>query len=122
MSTNDTQQHASLKMHEQLSSYLAELELVLLPAKLQRPTYKHQDASRMPGWLAIYCENAVLALLEGEAADLVLDVLRTKKFFSLKRKHGSILVQAHEPCSILVKSVVVVLNEGLANGIRVHFE
>lgn len=76
----------------------------------------------MARWLAIYCDDAVLALLEGEAVEFVLDILRAQKLFSLKCEHRSFLIKTGQACSVLIKCVVIVLHKHLSNAIHVHLQ
>jgi hypothetical protein len=122
LSNIDHRVQPRLEMRRATSTYLTELKLMLLPSKLQGPANKHQDSPRMARWLAIYCDDGVLALLEGEAVEFFLDVLHAQKLFSLKCEHRSFLVETGQACPVLIKRVVIVVNKRLSNAIHVHLQ
>jgi len=100
--------------------HLAKLQQMLLSRELQIPAHKHNPTAGRPRGLAVDSGDVVLALLEGEAVELVANALSSLDLLSLERQHGSLLVQIDERRAVSVEGVVVVLHKMLAQLIGVH--
>lgn len=93
---------------------------MLLSRELQIPAHKHNPTAGQSRGLAVDSGDVVLALLEGEAVELVADALSSLDLLSLERQHGSLLVQIDERQAVGVEGGVVVLHKMLAQLIGVH--
>lgn len=74
-------------------------------------TDEDEHAAGRAGGLAINSGDGVLALLEGQAAELGHDVLRSLDLLTLEGQHGPFLVQGRQSRSIRIERRVVVLHE-----------
>jgi len=76
------------------------------------------EDSSIKHWLAVHGGDDVLDLLEGEASQLLHDLGGPLHLLALKRQQGLLrVVERLEvgPCGRIVKNIVILLSEGLAN-------
>jgi len=76
------------------------------------------EDSSVKHWLAVHGGDDVLDLLEGEASQLLHDLGGPLHLLALKRQQGLLrVVERLEvgPCGRIVKNIVILLSEGLAN-------
>ena len=100
--------------------YLAELESVLLSGELERSADEDEDTAGGARGLAVDGRDVVEALLERQARQLLDDRLRSLDLGAFEGQHRVVLVQIAEGSSVRVEGAVVVLDEGLGNGIGIH--
>lgn len=99
---------------------LGELDGVLLGAGADRAGDEDEHASLGSRRLAVDGDDLVLAMLEGERAELAGDGGRALELLALEGEHGGVLVQPHQRGAVGVERPVVVLHEGLGHRVRVH--
>jgi hypothetical protein len=99
---------------------LGELHGVLLGGGAYGAGDEDEHASLGPRRLAVDGDDLVLAVLEGERAELAGDGGRALEFLALEGEHGGVLVQRHQRGAVGVERPVVVLHEGLGHRVRVH--
>ena len=107
-------------MGEANSTNLGELEGVLVGAGAEGSGDEDEHAALRPRRLAVDGVDVVVALREGEGAELAGDGGGAEKLLALEGEHGPVLVQRHQRRPVRVERPVVVLHERLRHRVRVH--
>jgi hypothetical protein len=100
--------------------HLGELEGVLVGAGAEGSGDEDEHAALRPRRLAVDGVDVVVALREGEGAELAGDGGGAEKLLALEGEHGPVLVQRHQRRPVRVERPVVVLHERLRHRVRVH--
>lgn len=100
--------------------HLGELEGVLAGAGGDGAGDEDEDAALGPRGLAVDGVDLVVALLEGEGAELAGDGGGAEELVALEGEHGAVLVQPHQRAAVGVERLVVVLHERLRHRVGVH--
>ncbi|GLT86706.1 hypothetical protein SLE2022_048270 [Rubroshorea leprosula] len=93
---------------------------MLFDGELEVTTDEDTHPASGTGRLAIDGGDTMLTLLEGEIGEFGHDVLRALDLLTFEGQHRTFLVEICKAGTIRIEGAVVVLDEGLGQGVRIH--